>query len=198
VLSTLDVDVSRLIGKLKDLGFSYRDLARILGTDHTSVYYWHVGRWRPRDADRVVRVLIGLLEDNSFRSFSDGEFSLNHNGPPNNFSSSRDDDRWKIKMVLHKIVFYGQLLELSENLIDNAALIVRQNSDVSFGSYKDYNYVAVAAILVSCLSYDTRLAKGIMTRIKQLRLFTWEEYNKIQGYFERFSNFVFRSVFLDS
>jgi hypothetical protein len=107
-----ELDVSGLVKRLNGLGFSSRQLGKILGVSYRSVHYWANLVRKPRNPDRTLPIPLRLYEDNVFYGgLSNYEYSLNHNSPPNNHFSVKPSNPLKIKMFKRKIIFITDLLD---------------------------------------------------------------------------------------
>jgi|Deesub1362B_J571_1020462.scaffolds.fasta_scaffold00003_378 hypothetical protein len=178
-------EVGEIIFKLNKIGFSYRELGRILGCSHMAVYYWAKGKRKPRFPNKVLHVLHKLYEDNfSPNNISNCEYSLNHNGPPNNHFSIKPGDSSKQKYFKRKVIYIANLLDTyNKELIETATLIGLEFLKVSKVSNGDMESFVLALFKVAMNQLGIRLPRWenaflLLYRIKKLCVQIYLDYLK--------------------
>ncbi|MGC8558982.1 MAG: hypothetical protein ACP5NC_08370 [Nitrososphaeria archaeon] len=132
---------------------SYRAMARIFGVNATTVFRWATGKTRPDDKTiaRITPVLEDMLNLSLNMPAAD---PANYGGPPENQFSWRKTDPPLLRKALNLMVRYAGILSITNReMMDTAALYIRE-------TYREYkvgrsqlNMLALAALKVAALKH---------------------------------------------
>jgi len=152
----LNTFVSMVKYAVEELGLSYGYLARVLGVERATIYYWVKGLHKPSyaTAAKCYMVLLDLIEANTYRPPEASDFSLNHMGPPDNMFSFKASDDPFMRKVLGLLTLYDGLLGINNKvLLDTAAYYVRCYIGENRIKRSEAGMLALAALKVSMLRF---------------------------------------------
>jgi len=148
-------DIGKLIKEIHEKkAMSYATLGKIFGVSPVTVYYWALGKKKPKK-ERIKHIITPIEDLLNIAMYIPTTNEKNYNGAPSNEFSWRTTDAPLLKKVLNYMVHYAGILGINNRvMMDTAAYFIRR----LYAEYKvprsQAQMLALACLAVSAFKHN--------------------------------------------